>query len=428
MVQVDRSRVEALRQLPIEPEDKGFGGPRHRTATTAAELAASGARVGDGWLGSPRALVRASALDHNIATMARYCRDHAVELYPHGKTTMSPQVVAAQLAAGANGVTVATVTQARVFHSTGLGPVLIANQVVDEAGATWLGRALSQAEDLEATCYVDSVEGVRRFDDLVRDARGAATTRRLGVLVELGHDDGRTGARTFPEAQEVAEAVAASRALTLAGVAGYEGSIVRPTPAETATAARDFCSGLGELARRLLDRGLLSGRPVVSAGGSAYFDAVVDALAGEDAWRLVLRSGCYVTHDHGLYLDISPFERSRDGYTLVPALRVFAPVLSRPEPGTLVIGAGRRDASSDGAPPRVLAAHRGDRSLDVTGITTQRLFDQHLVATSPDDCELQPGDEVELGISHPCTTFDKWRWIPVVDDDDRIVDVLRTFF
>jgi len=112
----------------------------------------------------------------------------------------------------------------------------------------------------------------------------------------------------------------------------------------------------------------------------------------------------------------------------VPALRVFAPVLSRPEPGTLVIGAGRRDASSDGAPPRVLAAHRGDRSLDVTGITTQRLFDQHLVATSPDDCELQPGDEVELGISHPCTTFDKWRWIPVVDDDDRIVDVLRTFF
>ena len=428
MLRVDRSKVEALRQLPIGPEEKGFGGPRHRTATTAAQLAASGARAGDGWLGSPRVLVRASALDHNIATMARYCRDQAVDHYPHGKTTMAPQVVAAQLAAGANGVTVATVTQARVFHSVGLGPILVANQVVDEAGAIWLGRALSQAEDLEVTCYVDSVEGARRLDDLVRNARGGATTRRLGVLVELGHGDGRTGARTLAEAQAVAEAVTSSRVLALAGVAGYEGSIVRPTPAQTAIAARDFCGDLGDLAGRLLDRGLLPGRPVVSAGGSAYFDAVVEALAGEDAWRLVLRSGCYVTHDHGLYHDISPFERSRDGYTLLPALRVFAPVLSCPEPGTLVIGAGRRDASSDGAPPMVLAARRGDRSLDVTGVRTQRLFDQHLVATSPGDCELQPGDEVELGISHPCTTFDKWRWIPVVDDDDRIVDVLRTFF
>jgi D-serine deaminase-like pyridoxal phosphate-dependent protein len=428
VLDVDRSRVEALRQLPIEPDEKGFGGPRHRTATTPAQLAASGTRATDGWLGSPRALVRASALQHNIATMARYCRDRGVELYPHGKTTMAPQVVAAQLAAGASGVTVATVAQLRVFHSMGLGPVLVANQVVDTAGATWLGRALSEHDALEATCYVDSIEGVRRLDELVSSARGAGTTHRLRVLVELGHADGRTGARTLEQAQRVAEAVVAARALQLTGVAGYEGSIVRPTPAQTAAAARDFCRGLGDLARRLLDHGLLAARPIVSAGGSAYFDAVVDALAAERAWRLVLRSGCYVTHDHGLYHDISPFERSRDGYTLQPALRVFAPVLSRPERGTLVIGAGRRDVSSDGALPVVLAAQRGERPLDVSGIESQRLFDQHLVAAAADGCELQPGDEVELGISHPCTTFDKWRWIPVVDDDDRISDVLRTFF
>jgi D-serine deaminase-like pyridoxal phosphate-dependent protein len=420
--------VEALRQLPIGPEEKGFGGPRHRTATTAAQLTASGTRTTDGWLGSPRALLRATALQHNIATMSRYCRDRGAELYPHGKTTMAPQVVAAQLAAGANGVTVATVAQLRVFHSVGLGPVLVANQVVDEASATWLGRALAEAEDLEATCYVDSVEGVHRLDEVVGRARGAGTTRRLGVLVELGHADGRTGARTLDQAQQVAEAVATARALDLRGVAGYEGSIVRPTPAQTAAAARDFSRGLGDLASRLLDHGLLPRRPMVSAGGSAYFDAVVDALAAEPAWRLVLRSGCYVTHDHGLYHDISPFERSRDGYTLRPALRVFAPVLSRPERRTVVIGAGRRDVSSDGALPVVLAGQRGDRPLDVSGIESQRLFDQHLVAAAPDGCEVQAGDEVELGISHPCTTFDKWRWIPVVDDDDRIADIVRTFF
>jgi D-serine deaminase-like pyridoxal phosphate-dependent protein len=221
--------------------------------------------------------------------------------------------------------------------------------------------------------------------------------------------------------------VASTAALELVGVAGYEGSIVRPKPEETAVAARDFCLELGELTRRLLDRGLLSDRPIVTAGGSAYFDSVVDALAGEPAWRLVLRSGCYVTHDHGIYRAISPFERTPGTYALQPALHVFAPVLSCPEPGTVIVGAGRRDASSDGALPVVLAGQRGDRELDVSGVQTQRLFDQHLVATTPAGCELQPGDEIELGISHPCTTFDKWRWVPVVEDD-RIVDVLRTFF
>ncbi len=90
-------------------------------ATTAAKLATSGTRATDDWLGSPRAVVRASALQHNIATMARYCRDHGVDLYPHGKTTMAPQVVAAQLDAGAAGVTVATVAQLRVFQAHGLG-------------------------------------------------------------------------------------------------------------------------------------------------------------------------------------------------------------------------------------------------------------------------------------------------------------------
>ena len=427
MPDTDRSRVNALRQWPIAPEEKGFGGPLHRRATTAAELS-SGAHANDGWLGSPRAVVSASALRHNIDTMARYCRDQGAELFPHGKTTMAPQVVAAQLDAGAGGVTVATVAQLRVFHAMGLGPGIIANEVVDQAGATWLGRALTEAEDLDATCYVDSVEGARRLDALVGAARGTGTARRLKVLVELGHADGRTGARTLDEAEAVAEAVASSGTLELVGVAGYEGSIVRPTPDETAVAAREYCLLLGDLTSRLLDRSLLRDRPIVTAGGSAYFDAVVDALAGEPAWRLVLRSGCYVTHDHGLYRTISAFERAPGTYALQPALRVFAPVLSRPEPGTVIVGAGRRDASSDGALPVVLAGRRGDHVLAVNGVETQRLFDQHLVATTPAGCELQPGDEVELGISHPCTTFDKWRWLPVVDDDERIVDVLRTFF
>lgn len=425
MTSWDGERIEAIRHQPISPQEKGFGGPLHSAPTTAHALAALAPPAGAGWLGSPRALIRQSALHHNIATMAGYCADRGIELYPHGKTTMAPQVVAAQLAAGARGVTVATVTQARVFRAFGLTEILIANEVTDRGGASWLAETAVVDQAVTVTCYVDSVAGVQLLDAAV----GAGPTdRRLPVLVELGHAEGRTGARSIAEACAVARAVTASRGLRVVGVAGYEGSISRATVDETLAAARAYCQLLGELTTELVSGGHLSGRPVISAGGSAYFDAVVDVLAIEAAWTLVLRSGCYVTHDHGLYRSVSPFERGSLDLTLRPALEVWAPVISRPDRETVVIGAGRRDVSSDSGLPVLLQATQAGAAVDVSGAETRRLFDQHLVVSVPHTSVLRPGDEVQLGVSHPCTTFDKWRWLPVVDDEDRIVDVVRTHF
>ena len=421
----DKDLVSALRDLPIDVSEKGFGGRLHRGPVTSASLAAAAPHAGAGWLGSPRAMLRDSALRHNIATMAAYCDDHGTALYPHAKTTMAPQLVAMQLDAGAQGVTVATVAQARLLHGFGVRELLVANQVTDEAGVAWLGRALSDDPALAVTCYVDSTSGVELLDGAMSRA---GSTRRLDVLVELGHDGGRTGVRTRTAARQVADAVARSSRLSLVGVAGYEGALVRPTPDQTAAAARAFCEELGALAGELLASGNLSSTPIVTAGGSAYFDAVVDVLAGEPAWRLVLRSGCYLTHDHGLYAAISAFERIERMPQLRPALEVWAPVLSRPERGTVVVGAGRRDVSSDAGLPVLLRGQSGPDRVDVSGSSVRRMFDQHLVVRVPDDCALAPGDEVALGISHPCTTFDKWRWLPVIDDDDRLIDVVRTLF
>jgi len=57
-----------------------------------------------------------------------------------------------------------------------------------------------------------------------------------------------------------------------------------------------------------------------------------------------------------------------------------------------------------------------------------RLDDEHAYLQVPPGKPLRPGDLVCLGISHPCTAFDKWPLIPVVDEDYRIIDVVRTFF
>jgi D-serine deaminase-like pyridoxal phosphate-dependent protein len=228
----------------------------------------------------------------------------------------------------------------------------------------------------------------------------------------------------------VAGAVGRSAHLELAGVAGYEGSLVAPSPAATADLARSYCERIAQLTSSLLSNGNFAQRPVVSAGGSAYFDVVVDVLAGVAPWDLVLRSGCYLTHDHGTYARLSPFERARSATpVLAPALEVWAPVVSRPEPSLAVLGVGRRDVSFDAGNPVVLGAANPDGSDVVVGAASvERLFDQHAVATVLPGSALAVGDEVRLGISHPCTTFDKWRWVPVVDDEDRIVDVVRTFF
>jgi D-serine deaminase-like pyridoxal phosphate-dependent protein len=66
--------------------------------------------------------------------------------------------------------------------------------------------------------------------------------------------------------------------------------------------------------------------------------------------------------------------------------------------------------------------------LDLGGATVTELNDQHAYLRLGEDAAVAPGDLVGLGISHPCTTLDKWRMIPVVDSDDRVVDVVHAFF
>ena len=77
--------------------------------------------------------------------------------------------------------------------------------------------------------------------------------------------------------------------------------------------------------------------PVVTAGGSAYFDDVAEVLGPllAEGARVVLRSGAYLTHDDGHYRHLSPLgEHPRtSGSGLVSALHGWVRVSSQPEPG-----------------------------------------------------------------------------------------------
>ncbi|MEQ7008872.1 amino acid deaminase [Actinopolymorpha sp. B17G11] len=416
--------LHAWRERPIEPFETGFTGTG---ATTAAELVDRKVRLRGGELTFPLMVIRESALSSNIATLAAWCADQRVELAPHGKTTMSPELIARQLEAGAWGVTAATIGQVRAYVDFGVRRVVLANQLVDPAGIGWLARATTEDPDLTVIGYVDSREGVALLD---RELTRHGATRRLPVLVELGLTGRRTGARSMEAAMAVAQAVANTSTLAVAGATGYEGVVGHGRTPEQLDAVAAFCRDIRALGLRLRDEGLVDPAQelLLSAGGSTYFDVVARELVGDPA-TAVLRSGGYVTHDEGLYGPSTPLPTGGSPYELRAALEVWAYVLSRPEAGRALVGAGRRDLPFDVELPvvyRIVSPEGSERHA--VGAVVSALNDQHAFIDLPRDAEVAVGDLVAFGISHPCTAFDKWRVIPVLDDDDRIVEIAHTLF
>ncbi len=441
-------RLDALAERPIDPTEKGFGllvaagsgGTAAGSGVTAARLAAARPGLHAAGLTYPLLTLRESALANNLEAMAAYCDRAGVALAPHGKTAMSPELAARQLAHGAWGITVATIGQLRTYRAFGFPRLLLANELVDEAGIAWLAAELAANPGFEAYCYVDSADGVAILDRvLTRKPAG----RRLGVLVEIGHARGRTGCRTDAGALEVAKAAAATGTLRVAGVAGYEAGYERGIGAESQQQALGlvaaFCRRLRGLADTLAAT-TGSDELIVTAGGSAYFDVVTRELTagGTAGMAVILRSGAYLTHDHGYYSTVSPARRDAAGAPVLrPALELWAQVLSRPEPGLALLGAGRRDVGFDqGLPVPLRAVRQGVpagvstvevSTVEVSGEVTE-LNDQHAYLRLDSGTALAPGDLVCLGISHPCTTLDKWRMIPVVSDDGHMIDTVHAFF
>jgi D-serine deaminase-like pyridoxal phosphate-dependent protein len=377
---------------------------------TAADFARDQPGLFDGVLTWPVLVLRRAAAEANIATMAAYCARHGWDFAPHAKTTMAPGLLAAQFAAGAWGMTVATANQALVLRKLGVERILIANQVLDPTALRWL------AGERDIWFQVDSLAGVEAA------ARAAASGGRLRVLVELGHENGRTGVRSLDELASVARAAVAADGVQLAGITAYEGQL------KTAQEVDDFLDLFVAGAARLEAVGLLPEEPIVSAGGSAWFDRVVDRLAPIKRARLVLRSGASVTHDDGFYRERTPFLRVPGEGPLAAALEIWAQVTSTPEPGLALAGMGKRDAPFDEGLPVPMEIRRPDgETSPTTGIEVTRLNDHHTyLSTGP--ARVSPGDLIRFGISHPCTAFDKWRHIPVIDEDRRVVDVLETYF
>ena len=425
--------VRAIEASTLDHSLKGY--PHRAPPCAVSDIGRQGWNVMQGHLPFPVAVLKATALAHNLEWMADFTRATGVLLAPHGKTTMAPQLFARQVEAGAWGITFATMQQVGLGVRAGLRRIILANQLVGSEDILQAMHLIDATPDLELHVLVDSIPQLNLIE--VRALRRGQATP-LNALLEMGVAGGRTGCRTVDDAMQLARAIAASRSVRLSGVECFEGlSLTGDSEADRSVVER-WMHTLQQVARQCDAEGLYGTAEVtLSAGGSAVFDIVARSLPTQMSRpvRTILRSGCYVTHDSGFYERFLRQVIARSGAVwqqrrgLMPALEVWTHVQSQPEPGLAILAFGKRDASFDIDLPMPFARVRnGARTPLDANWRISKLNDQHAYLQIPVGNDVRVGDLIGCGISHPCTTFDKWHWLPIVDDDYGVTGAIKTFF
>ncbi|HCS63512.1 MAG TPA: amino acid deaminase [Cellvibrio sp.] len=378
----------------------------------------------------PVAVLSQSRFQHNLRWMESFISTYGLKLAPHGKTTMSPALFHQQLDHGAWGITLATAPQVQAAYYFGVRRVIMANQLVGRANMAIISRLLQNPE-FEFFVIVDSAANVEQLGQFFAQAG-----QRLNLLLELGVEGGRTGVRDEQSRVAVLSAIVRyPESLALAGIEVYEGVL------KDETSIREFLRRAVQELMALEAHSLLTAERIILTGaGSAWFDLVAEEWTGLDLGRpldIILRPGCYLTHDVGIYKAAearihasNPVARSMQS-SLLPALQLWAYVLSIPEPGLAILGLGKRDAAFDAGLPIPAMHYRPGTEAPVVAPADWQLtamMDQHAFMKITPDADLQVGDMLALDISHPCLTFDKWRQLLVVDDNYTVIDAVETFF
>ncbi|ARU89938.1 amino acid deaminase [Pseudomonas sp. M30-35] len=377
----------------------------------------------------PVAVINKAALENNIQWMQHYADTRGVSLAPHGKTTMTPWIFQQQQQAGAWAIGVGSAWQASIAMVTGIKRVLMVNQLVGKANMQLVANLRNEYSDIDYLCCVDSVANAK-----VLSAFFTAQNQTLDILIELGVSGGRCGCRTAEQALALAETVSTLPGLRLRGLELYEGVLHGDNPQPKVEALlRDAAALACQLER------YVEGEFVLTGAGSVWYDVVcnvwLDAKKPANC-RVVIRPGCYVTHDGGIYQEAQNDLMARDkvacdlGGDLVSALELVAMVQSVPESDRAIVNFGKRDSAFDAGLPQPVAHYRQGKALDhpAETIETTGIMDQHAMLKLKWGADVQVGDILVFSTSHPCLTFDKWKALLLVDEQYNVLETLETAF
>jgi D-serine dehydratase len=389
-------------------------------------------------IGLPAAVISSENMEHNLCWMQKFIEKYNVKLAPHGKTSMSVKLFHKFLDHGAWGITLATVHQVQIAYSAGIRRILMANQLIGKTNMTIIQQLLDDDPNFDFYCVIDSSTNVEQLGKFFNNNNNNNKQRRLQVLLEIGVNNGRTGVRNEEEEKILLDTLSKyQNSLALVGVELFEGVLTEEQPVRFMLRRAVACL------QRLINSNQLSRTPpILSGAGSLWYDIVAEEFSKlGPTVDIILRSGCYVTHDMGIYrrgqthiLQRNSIARdiSHDGGALRAALQVWAYVQSIPETNLAVIGFGKRDAAFDAGYPIPSLHYRSEWSkpieIDNNKYKITNMYDQHAILTCPSDHNLIVGDIIAFDISHPCLTMDRWKKILLINNDYTVIDILDTYF
>ena len=369
----------------------------------------------------PIMILRDSALENNIKRMASYCKSLGFELAPHVKTSMSPQISQRQIDAGAWALTVANFSQASMMYASGFNRLIIGNEVVEPTSIAEIAKINGSGAG-QIIFYIDSLAGLKIAQDSITNVADA----KLNVFMEIGAVGARTGIRDLELLKIILAEIAKDERIYVRGVSGFEGVVPGGNrDSDGIEKLRIFLRHI-VAAAKITAPFIREDKIIISGGGSSFFDYVAEEFAKyEGDAQFILRSGGYVSHDHIGYENMYPFMGAPDSERFYPALELWARVLSVPEADLAMLNYGKRDAGNDLHNP--LPILKLGKKPEAFRGEIEKLNDQHaFMKISPGTVAV--GDIIGCGISHPCTNFDKWRLLPLVNDNYDVIDLVRTHF
>jgi 3-hydroxy-D-aspartate aldolase len=313
----------------------------HRTSRQSRDLGPNAHLIGQPRsrqaLATPALILDLNAFEHNLKAMARLCKRAGVSLRPHAKTHKSIEIANRQIAAGAVGISVATVREATVMVEAGVPGVLLTTPVVGDIKLDIVCGLAGKSTGFMVA--VDSLIGVDALEGALQRAG-----KKLTVLADLDIGMKRTGVPDVAGALALIRRLQSSKVLKLAGVQAYSGMVQHIALA--ADRARVYLKQLRHLVAVLKDAKEIGYTPdIVSGGGTGTFD--IDRQAG---LFTECQCGSYVVMDVE-YEDVQLFAAGPIPYKT--ALYVQCTVVSNNHPTWPTIDAGSKCFSMDGPIPRV---------------------------------------------------------------------------
>lgn len=308
-----------------------------RARPSAPETLSEAVAVAD--LPTPALLLDETVLDRNIARMASFLAERGKGFRPHAKTHKCPEIARRQVIAGALGVCAAKVSEAVVLVNGGIDDVLVTSAIVSPEKAAVVAE-LSRAANVDIV--VDSELGLQ----VLIEALAAADDARLGVLVDVDVEMGRTGVRSDELMLALAERITAADGLTFRGVQHYAGHLMH---VEGFDARRDRSLALWDKVERrirlLEDRGFPI--DVVTGCGTGTFNIDCEVEVVTD-----LQVGSYVFMDQEYRLIGGAESELFDDFEV--ALTVATTAISQPTDRAVTVDGGYKVFASDTVNPEPL--------------------------------------------------------------------------